>query len=176
MLHKNDKSLEYYKEINKKYGSEDFLVISYTPKSGKLFNHKTLKEIDILSGNLKKVPNVKNENILNVPLINSSDDSILSYREEVPTFKNSEVKLKDAKEEFTNSVLYQNLLVSKDGKTTAIYIELSANATSQNENLLKLQKNKNELNEKIKSEVKNKTKNKNQNKIDRAKLNKLKKE
>ena len=44
LLLKNDPALEYYRSIKARYGSDDYIIITYTPKD-KLFQQTTLKRL-----------------------------------------------------------------------------------------------------------------------------------
>ena len=46
LLLENDPDLKYLREVNTKYGSKDFLVLTYTPKDD-LLNEDTIKNLDI---------------------------------------------------------------------------------------------------------------------------------
>ena len=68
---KNDQALKYYRSISARYGSDDYLVISYSPHDD-LFAPKTLADLTQLCNSLQKIARVKKVNsILDVPLIDS---------------------------------------------------------------------------------------------------------
>ena len=45
LLLENDPDLKYLREVNQKYGSKDFLVLTYTPKKSLLDLHDTIKNL-----------------------------------------------------------------------------------------------------------------------------------
>ena len=54
LLLENDPDLKYLREVNKKYGSKDFLVLTYTHSPRENLNFKseaTIKNLELLNGN-----------------------------------------------------------------------------------------------------------------------------
>ena len=70
--------------------------------------------------------------ILTVPLINSPAVSADFLQKETPTFLSERTDKDLAKEELINSPLYQNLLISADGKTTALLLYIKKDEIYQN--------------------------------------------
>lgn len=123
LLLKNDKDLAYTREINKRYGGSDYLVIAYTPKDN-LLSDKTLNNLKNLSDALLKVKSVSSVlSILNVPLLEDPSKSVADLLKDIPTVATGADKAL-AKKEFLHSALYKEQLVSKDFKTTALLINL----------------------------------------------------
>ena len=127
LLLKNDKDLAFTRKINKTYGNANYLVIAYTPQKP-LLSDITLKNIQVLSDALEKVPSVDSVlSILNVPLLQDPSKSVADLMKNIPTLQTGADKTL-AKKEFLHSALYQEHLVSKDFKTTAILINLKRDA------------------------------------------------
>ena len=123
----NDLDLKYYQTLNKRYESQDFLVIAFTPVD-ELLSKKTQKVIANLSDDLLKIKQIDSINsILNVPLLLSSKKSLSDILEGVPTLSDDLVDLSSVKKEFLSSPLYRENLVSENFKTTAILINLTDN-------------------------------------------------
>ena len=120
-----DTSLEYYRVISKRYGSEDFLLVTYQP-NGDLFAPAQLKTLDELRGRLALLPNVSSVNsILVVPLLQSPRVSINQVTAgEIPTLRSPDIDIELVKQELANSPIYKSLLTSTDGSTTAIQVNL----------------------------------------------------
>ena len=132
LILENDKDLAYHQLLSKRYKTPDFLVIAYTPSNG-LFSEEsknTIKNITSEILNLKRVESVNS--ILNVPLLESSNKSLADILEGVPVLEENIVDLEKAKEEFINSPLYKDNLVSTDFKTTAILVNLKDNEKLNN--------------------------------------------
>jgi uncharacterized protein len=117
----NDKDLRYYRSINKVYGTEDFLVITYTPDGG-LLSESSLEGLRGLKENLSKLERVDTVvSILNVPLLYSPKIRI-SELGDAKTLESPGIDKKLALKEFTESPIYRKLLASIDGKTTAVLV------------------------------------------------------
>ncbi len=117
----SDTSLAYYRETTKKYGSDDFLVITWQPNNG-LIDPTALSKLEDLTQRLTKIQTVANVNsILNVPLLDGLTIDVEALSN-IPTLVTKGVDKNKALNEFTNSPIYKNLLVGEDGTTSAIQI------------------------------------------------------
>ncbi|MBN1958283.1 MAG: MMPL family transporter [Desulfuromonadales bacterium] len=122
LLLENDQDLKYFRSINAKYGSADFLVISYSPQKD-LYAPETLADLRRLSDSLLKMERVESVlSILDVPLIDSPRLSLSDLSQSVPTLETPGIDTDLARREFQTSPLYKNLLVSPDEKTTALQV------------------------------------------------------
>ena len=124
LLLEDDKDLEYTRLINQRYYTPDFLVVSYTP-SGDLLSDRVLETVRNLSKDLEQLERVESvTSILNVPLLESPPKPIAELLEDVPTLESPGIDKVLAKQEFLNSPIYQDNLVSEDFKTTALLVNL----------------------------------------------------
>lgn len=124
LILEHDKDLKYSREIQERYHTPDFLVITYTPKTA-LLSKESLETIKRLSQKLKTLPMVTSvTSILNVPLLQSPPKPVKELLAKIPTIEGGEVDKSLAKKEFLSSPLYQNNLVSADFKTTALLVNL----------------------------------------------------
>ncbi len=136
----NDTALNFYREIKKRYGSDDFLIMTYTPDKP-LFDDSSLKTLEDLSLDLTKVPGLESIiSILNVPLIDSPPVTLLSLKDHIPTLLSNSTDKVRAKQELITSPLYKNLLISGNADTTAILLYIKPDAE-----FLKLQKQRAQL-------------------------------
>lgn len=158
LLLENDKDLQLWRDISKRYTSQNFLVVTYTPKDD-IFSPKNLKFIDELSQKLVKNELVANViNITNVPLLKSVKGGLSSILEHTPTLADGDINITLAKSEFKDSPIYSSNLISKDLKTTAIVLNLKNDEQylkllSERNRLLELEKS-NKLDTKQKRELK----------------------
>jgi predicted RND superfamily exporter protein len=122
-----DENLRYYQSIKKNYGSDDYLVISYQVE-GNLTAPEQLNHLRKFRQDLTKINQVKSvTTILDVPLFRSPPLSLADLAGENISIDNGNADLTLANDEFKNSPLYANNLVSKDGKTTAVLVTLKGN-------------------------------------------------
>lgn len=120
-----DTSLEYFREVSKRYQTEDFLLVTYQPE-GDLFAPEQLATIARLRDDLAKLPGVSNINsILDVPLLESPPVSLADVTGgEIPTLGDGSADVEMARKEFATSPIYRSLLTSPDGSTTALQVNL----------------------------------------------------
>jgi uncharacterized protein len=125
----NDQSLKYHRAIQGRYESDEYLVITYTPKEP-LFSANTLNDLEQLQNELLAIDALSSvTSILNVPLINSPPVGFTDIQRETRTLLSPSTDIALAHKEFLNSPLYTNLLVSEDGETTALQLNLKRDAT-----------------------------------------------
>lgn len=118
----DDEPLQYYRAINKRYGSNSFLVITFTPFDD-LLSDDSLANLKSLSDELSRIERVESiVNILNVPLLNSPKIKISQLSTNVRTLETPGIDKELARKEFLESPIYRNRLVSLDGKTTALQV------------------------------------------------------
>ena len=120
LLLENDPDLKYFREVNSKYGTKDFLILTYTPKDdlldpGTIENLTNLKE-DI--ENLSWISNVMT--ILDVPLLKNNDDPLTERIKNFKTLSSENVDKERGFDEIINSPIYKELVISNDGKTSGI--------------------------------------------------------
>ena len=116
----NDEDLAYNRKINKQYGTEDFLIITYTPFDG-LLSPRSIEGLKGLKEELSRLERVKSVvSILDVPLFNSPRIKLSDLGDNNRTLETPGLDLGLAIREFTESPIYRKLLASPNGKTTAL--------------------------------------------------------
>lgn len=127
LIMENDRSLEYYREVAKRYGgSGDILIATYTPKQGALFDREALNRIEELEGRLKDVPGVASTySLLDAPLLFSPPQGFEALAEGTKTLRDTSVDPAATQREFTHTnPIYKDFLVSEDGQTAAVLMTL----------------------------------------------------
>ena len=125
----NDKDLQYYRSINARYGSDDYLIITYTPKID-LFDRQVLGDIALLKNSLVGVGRVESViSILDVPLIASPAITLRELQQHTRFLGDADTDLDLAQKELRESPLYRNRLVGEDGKTTALQVNFKRDQT-----------------------------------------------
>lgn len=120
----NDEDLRYYRGMHARYGSDDFLVVTYSPR-GDLMSDAVLADLRKLRDELAALERVESViSLLNVPLTNSPRVTLSEIREGQRTLKTPDMDRELARRELTTSPLYRNLIVSPDGRTTAMQVNL----------------------------------------------------
>ena len=138
----NDGALKYYRSIRARYGSDDYLIVTYTPKAD-LFSNAVLSDLQTLRDDIAAMDNVASvASLLDVPLIQSPPVSLDDLRDNVPTLLSPRTDKSMARQEFLSSPMYRNLIISPDGTTTAIQVNFRRDETWH-----RLLKQRNELRE-----------------------------
>ena len=133
LLLENDPDLKLYRENSEKYGSNDFLIVTFSPKQELLSKQSILliKEIVKEISSLERVESVLT--LLDVPLLESNSNlSLNDVADNVTTLNSEEIDLDLAKRVFASNTVYQNLLISDDLNTTAFQVTLKRNIEYEN--------------------------------------------
>lgn len=124
----NDKALDYYRSIRARYGSDDYLIVTYTPNKD-LFSDAVLTNLKALRDELMAIERVESVlSLWDVPLIQSPPVTLQELSQRVPTLESPQTDKVLAREEFLNSPLYRNLIISPDGSTTMLQIHFQRDA------------------------------------------------
>ena len=127
LLLENDKDLELWRDITKRYKIPNTLVIAYTPNSD-LLSQNCISTLAALSKDLAQIKGVKSVfSMLDAPLLLSSGLKFSDLLGTIPTLKDSNASKEAIKAEFLSSPFYKNSLVSSDFKTTALLLTLEPN-------------------------------------------------
>jgi predicted RND superfamily exporter protein len=133
LILKTDEDFKYSRIIKSRYGSQDYLLMIYTPVND-LFSDETLATLARLRDDLRQLKGVSSViSILDVPLLKSTPGLVgkRGTTADIQTLESPAVDRRLAKTEFSKSPLYVNQLVSPDLKTTALQIKLHADERFQ---------------------------------------------
>ena len=126
LLLENDPDLKYLREVNAIYGSEDYLVLTYTPKEN-LLNPSTIKNLTNLKNDLTNLSWAnKVITILDVPLLKNNDDSLAERIKNFKTLSSEDVNKEKGFDEIINSPIYEEFVISKDGNTSGILVYIKS--------------------------------------------------
>ncbi|WP_314988030.1 MMPL family transporter [uncultured Campylobacter sp.] len=124
LLLDNDKDLQIWREVSKRYETPNFLVLAYTP-AGDLLAPETIRKIAQMDAAFSKLDFVASvTDITNVPLLLNKGGGTSELLKHIPTLTDADVNLTAARREFATSPFYASNLVSADFRTTAILINL----------------------------------------------------
>ncbi len=132
LLIEGDPDLEYLKEITDRYGSKDFLVLTYTPNEGMISDNSinNLLSLKYKIQSLNWVHSVVT--LLDIPLLNNSDDSLQERLENFKTLKDEDVDKERGFKEILDSPVFRNFVISEDGNTSGIIVNLKINKELEN--------------------------------------------
>ena len=141
LLIENDPDLEYLREVSNRYGSKDFLILTYTPKE-KMISEMSINNLLSIKYKIQSLNWVHSVvTLLDIPLLDNSEESLENRLKNFSTLKDENVDKERGYNEILNSPVFRNFVISEDGKTSGIIVYIK-----QNETLKQLQgKNKNEI-------------------------------
>ena len=126
LLLENDEDLRYYRKVLEQYGTRDFLFVTYNPDAPML-EPAMLEGLEALREDLLAVPAVEDVvTILDVPLLNSPPIDFTELGDTTRTLRDADTDQELAQRELTTSPFYSDMLMSKDGETTALAAYLKA--------------------------------------------------
>ena len=134
LLIEGDPDLEYLKEITERYGSREFLVLTYTPIEG-MIAESSINNLLSLKYKIQSLDWVHSViTLLDIPLLNNSDDPLHKRLNNFKTLKDEGVDKERGFKEILNSPVFRNFIVSKDGNTSAIIVNIKKNILKDLEN------------------------------------------
>ena len=158
LLLENDPDLNYLRSVNERYLSEDFFVITYSPK--KKINEESLKELKKFVDEINNIKWVsKTISVLNAPLFESSDQPLIEKINNIQYIVTPGIEINRALNELKNSPVYKRLIINDDATTFGIVVYIKDNkkylsALKKNKDFLEKQQN-NKLSEKDLKEFEN---------------------
>ncbi len=124
LLLEDDKDLKLFRETTERYATKDFLFITFTPDED-LFSQNSLDQITQLRNELRELDLVESvTSLVDAPLVRQVKGSISDVAENSRTIEGGDIDIAKAKQELLNSPIYKDLIISKDGNTTALQVNL----------------------------------------------------
>ena len=122
LLIEGDPDLQYLKEINKRYGSKEFLVLTYSPNEG-MVSDSSINNLLSLKYKIQSLEWVHSVvTILDIPLLNNSEAPLEERLKSFKTLKDEDVDTEKGFKEILNSPVFRNFVISEDGKTSAVIV------------------------------------------------------
>ena len=127
LLIEGDPDLEYLREITERYGSKEFLVLTYTPNES-MISETSINNLLSLKYKIQSLEWVHSViTLLDIPLLNNSDAPLQERLESFKTLKDEEVDRERGFKEILNSPVFRNFVISIDGKTSGIIVNIKKN-------------------------------------------------
>ncbi|MGB1883288.1 MAG: efflux RND transporter permease subunit [Gammaproteobacteria bacterium] len=124
LLLENDADLRAYRQMSMRYPTQDFLFIAIDPP-GDFVDDPTIELVTRLRDEIDEVPQVLDINsMLDLPLVRNVPGTLADIATNFKTLRMPEVNREKAREELTQSPIYQDLVASADGDVTAMQIFL----------------------------------------------------
>ncbi len=127
LLIDGDPDLKYLQEVSKRYGSKEFLILTYTPDEG-MVTDVSINNLLSLKYKIQSLDWVHSVvTLLDVPLLNSSDTPLQERLKNFKTLKDDEIDRDRGFNEILSSPVFRNFVISEDGKTSGIIVYLKKN-------------------------------------------------
>ncbi|MDC2969559.1 MMPL family transporter [Candidatus Pelagibacter sp.] len=127
LLIDGDPDLEYLQEISKRYGAKEFLILTYTPKEG-MISDVSINNLLSLKYKIQSLGWVHSViTLLDIPLLNSSDAPLDQRLKNFKTLKDEDIDRDRGFNEITSSPVFRNFVISEDGKTSGIIVNIKKN-------------------------------------------------
>ena len=122
LLIEGDPDLEYLREVNERYGSKDFLVLTYSPNE-EMVSESSINNLLSLKYKIQSLNWVHNViTLLDIPLLNNSEAPLQERLESFKTLKDDDVDKERGFNEILNSPVFRNFVISEDGNTSGIIV------------------------------------------------------
>ena len=134
LLIEGDPDLEYLKEITERYGSKEFLILTYTPNGG-MITESSINNLLSLKYKIQSLDWVHSViTLLDIPLLDNSEAPLQERLESFKTLKDEDVDIERGFKEILNSPVFRNFVISEDGKTSGIIVYIKKNELKDFEN------------------------------------------
>ena len=127
LLIEGDPDLAYLKEVTNRYGSKEFLILTYTPNEG-MISDTSVNNLLSLKYKIQSLDWVDSViTLLDIPLLDNSDAPLQERLESFKTLKDEEIDKTRGFKEILNSPVFRNFVISEDGKTSGIIVNIKTN-------------------------------------------------
>ena len=124
LLIENDPDLKYLREVTDRYGAKEFLVLTYTPNEV-LTSDNSIKNLLNFKNDIQKLDWVHSViTLLDIPLLASSDEPLAERLKNFKTLKDKDIDKLRGFNEILNSPVFRNFVISEDGKTSGIIVNI----------------------------------------------------
>ena len=122
-----DESLKTYRENEKEFGDTSFLIVTFKPEF-ELFSYQSLNQLSQIEESLSKLDGVDSVlSLLDAPIFFQPKVGLTEVADNLKDLTTEGIDLIKAKQEIINNPIYRDLIISKDGSTTAMQIVLRGN-------------------------------------------------
>ena len=122
-----DESLKKYRENEKEFGDSSFLIITFKPQY-ELFSDQSLNQLSQIEKELSELDGVDSVlSLLDAPIFFQPKVGLTEVADNLKDLTSEGIDLREAKKEIINNPIYRDLIISKDGSTTAMQIVLQGN-------------------------------------------------
>ena len=127
LLIEGDPDLKYLREVTQRYGSKEFLILTYSPNEGMIADASVnnLLSLKYKIQSLDWVHSVVT--LLDIPLLNNSEAPLQERLKNFKTLKDDDVDKERGFKEILDSPVFRNFVISEDGNTSGIIVYIKSN-------------------------------------------------
>ena len=132
LLIEGDPDLKYLQELSKRYGSKEFLILTYTPDEAMVSN-TSINNLLSLKYKIQSLDWVHSViTLLDIPLLNNSDSPLQERLQNFKTLKDEDIDRVRGFDEIISSPVFRNFVISEDGKTSGIIVNIKKSEELRN--------------------------------------------
>ena len=114
-------------KVTELFGSRHIIIIGVTPKKGDIYQPDVLEKVQRITTAVSKIPGVISRNVVSLTANKAKDilghDDTMTVSPLLPGGAPSQKDLQNLREAIKRNPIFADTLVSKDNKTTTIYID-----------------------------------------------------
>ena len=124
LILESDRDLRTLREVNKRYATREFLVVTFTPHAD-LFSDASLETVRQLRDDLEQLSGVDTVfSLIDAPLVKIVGGKLAEVATNYRTLEDPDVDRQRAREELLASPVFLDLIISQDAGTTALQVNL----------------------------------------------------
>ncbi len=132
LLIEGDPDLKYLREITERYGAKEFLVLTYTPTEP-MTSEISMNNLLSLKYKIQSLNWVHSViTLLDIPLLSSTDETLSEKLKNFSTLKSEGIDKEKGFNEILNSPVFRNFVISENGKTTGIIVNIKKDEKLKN--------------------------------------------
>ena len=137
LLIEGDPDLKYLKELTDRYGSKEFLILTYSPIE-KMTSESSINNLLSLKYKIQSLDWVHSViTLLDIPLLDNSDAPLQERLDSFKTLKDEGVDKDRGFQEILNSPVFRNFVISEDASTSGVIVYIKNNYLENTKNVSK---------------------------------------
>ncbi len=127
LLIEGDPDLKYLEEVTERYGSKEFLILTYTPNDN-MISEASINNLLSLKYKIQSLKWVHSViTLLDIPLLDNSEAPLQERLQNFKTLKDEGINKERGFKEILSSPVFRNFVISEDGKTSGIIVNIKKN-------------------------------------------------
>lgn len=125
LILESDHDLRRFRELAERYATREFVFVTFTPYKD-LFSDDSLRNVVDLKRDLSSVSGVESVvSLVDILLVKQKEGTLLQLTQNYRRILDPDVVREQARQEITSSPLFSEVVISRDGRTTALQVNLT---------------------------------------------------